>query len=480
MRPFVNRDVELAFLNKVATRRRPGPAQMILLYGRRRVGKTQLLHEWVQKQGLPYTYWVAEKEPAALQRRKLYAAVARLSENNAPNFSSWSEVWAAIHQVLGPLESQKHILILDELPYAAESDPATLSALQHAWDQYFQDSQLILALCGSQVKTMESLRHGQSPIFGRMTGQWHLKPLAFSHLKLFFPTWTAAARVALYAIVGGVPAYLRWLDEKEDLVANIRDVVLDEGSMFLAEPMFLLYDEVREPQSYLAVLRAIGNGHHTLSAISNATIIPTSRLSTYLARLQELKFVERRLPATVSFAKRRTSRQGRYHIIDPYFRFYFRFMAPMHESLSMDIDQTMGRIQQQLRAFVGQTTFEELSRLWVEQQGKAGLLPFVPQIVGSHWSRQTQVDVVAVNWEEKQILLGECKWGAEPVGLSVVSDLVERKTPRLRQSLPNGGEGWSVHYALFSRVGTTNPAHVELRSHHGLSVDLERIDRELE
>jgi len=222
MPKFVNRNSELTFLDKVATRRRPGPSQMILLYGRRRVGKTQLLHQWVQRQGLPYTYWVAEKEPAALQRRKFYAAVARLSVDNAPNFSSWSEVWAAVHQILGPLDEQKHILILDELPYAAEADPATLSALQHAWDQYFQDSQLILALCGSQVRTMESLLHGQSPIFGRMTGQWHLQPLSFSHLKLFFPQWTAAERVALYAIVGGVPAYLRWLDEEKGLSDNIR------------------------------------------------------------------------------------------------------------------------------------------------------------------------------------------------------------------------------------------------------------------
>jgi len=480
MHTFVNRNVELAFLNKVATRRRPGPAQMILLYGRRRVGKTQLLHQWVQKQGLPYTYWVAEKEPAALQRRKFYAAVARLSVDNAPNFSSWAEVWAAIHQILGPVETEKHILILDELPYAAESDPATLSALQHAWDQYFQDSQLILVLCGSQVKAMESLRHGQSPIFGRMTGQWYLKPLAFAHLKLFFPTWTAAERMALYAIVGGVPAYLRWLDETEGLVANIRDVLLDEGSMFMAEPMFLLYDEVTEPQSYLAALRAIGNGHHTLSAISNAAVIPTSHLSTYLSRLQELKFVERRLPATVPFAKRRTSRKGRYHIIDPYFRFYFRFMAPMHETLGMDVDLTMERIQRQLRAFVGQTTFEELSRLWVEQQGKAGKLDFIPQIVGSHWSRQTQADVVAVNWDEKQVLLGECKWGAESVGLSVINDLIERKTPHLLQSLPNKGEGWSVHYALFSRAGITGPALARLKALGGISVELAQLDVELE
>jgi len=145
----------------------------------------------------------------------------------------------------------------------------------------------------------------------------------------------------------------------------------------------------------------------------------------------------------------------------------------------MDIEQTMKRVQQQLRAFIGQTTFEELSRLWVEQQGKAGKLPFVPQIVGSHWSRQTQVDVVAINWETKHILLGECKWGADSVGLAVVSDLVERKTPRLCKSLPNEGQGWTIHYVLFSRAGLTGPALAELKLHGGISVELGRLDREL-
>lgn len=132
-------------------------------------------------------------------------------------------------------------------PTRPKPTPSTLSALQHAWDQRFQESQAIIILCGSHVKTMETLQSYQSPLFGRMTAQRHLQPLAFSPLKHFFPRWAAAERVALYAIVGGVPAYLRWLADGKGLAANLRDVVLAEGSMFLAEPTFLLYDEVREP-----------------------------------------------------------------------------------------------------------------------------------------------------------------------------------------------------------------------------------------
>jgi AAA+ ATPase superfamily predicted ATPase len=474
---FVNRTQELAFLDKILTRNRPGPAQLILLYGRRRVGKTRLLQQWVSQQDVPYTYWTAEKEPAALQRRKFYGRLAGLSPQNAPTFFSWAEVWAAAYELLG---QRRYILILDELPYAAEADPATLSALQHAWDQFFQESQTVIILCGSQVKAMETLQYYQSPLFGRMTGQWYLQPLAFPHLKLFFPTWTAAERVALYAIVGGVPAYLRWLDETVGLVANIRNVILDEGSMFIAEPTFLLYDEVREPRSYLAVLKAIGSGHHTLSTISNATLLPTSRLSVYLTRLQELRFIERRLPATVPPAKRRQSRQGRYHLIDPYFRFYFRFMVPLYETMTLDIDQTLARIRQELRAFVGQTTFEELSRQWVEQQGKAGQLPFVPQIVGSHWSRHVQIDIVAVNWQSKKILLGECKWTQDPIDRQIVRELIEQKLPKVKLDLPNGGDGWQISFAFFSRTGYTAAARTYVQSHEALLIDLAGIDADLQ
>jgi AAA+ ATPase superfamily predicted ATPase len=473
---FVDRERELAFFENIITRKRPGPAQLILLYGRRRVGKTTLLHRWVSEQGIPYTFWSAEKEPAALQRRKLYARIQKLPSQQAPIFASWTALWDAVANVLG---RQRHILILDEFPYAAESDPAALSALQHAWDHYFQHSNLAIVLCGSQVKAMETLQHHQSPLFGRLTGQWQLHPLSFPTLRAFFPNWSAAERVAAYAIVGGVPAYLNWLDPDMSLTENIHRVILAEGGMFLAEPTFLLYDEVREPQSYLAVLKAIGLGNHTLRDISNHALITTSHLSVYLSRLQDLKLIERHLPATLPPAKRKRSRQGRYHLVDPFFRFYFRFIAPFHDYLPFDTNTVRNKIEQELRSFIGQTTFEELSQQWVIQQGKDKKLPFSPDLVGSHWSRGVQVDVVAVHWESCQILLGESKWGQEKVNREQVCELLEQKTIRLKKTLPDEGKGWEFHYAVFSRSGFTAAALKALHARGGLAIDLQRLDADL-
>lgn len=473
---FVDREQELAFFNRITTRQHPGPAQLILLYGRRRIGKTELLLHWSQQSGLPTTYWTAEKEPAALQRRKLFAALTGTALQYTPIFASWSELWDAAAQMIG---DARRVLVLDELPYAMESDPATLSALQHAWDRAFQRMRCTIVLCGSQIRVMELIQGAQSPLFGRLTGQWYLQPLPFSALRAFFPTWPVEERIAVSALVGGVPAYLGWLDPELTFAENVRQVVLDPGSQFSAEPTLLIYDEVREPQPHLAILKAIGAGAHTLDAISNATLIGKTHLSSYLVRLQDLKLIERRLPATVTSAERLRSRKGRYHLRDPYFRFYFRFMAPAHEQAGLSREQIWSRIQQDLRAFIGQTAFEDLARTWVLAQGQANRLPFAPEVIGSHWSRHVQADVVAVNWREHVILIGECKWSTDRVDRQIVRDLIEGKTPLVLRDLPNAGQGWTITYACFARGGFTDAARQLMDAHQGVCVDLEMLDRDL-
>lgn len=475
---FIDRNAELAFLHNLCTRTHPGPGQLLMLYGRRRVGKTVLLRHWAEQSGLPFTYWMAQKEPALLQRRKLFAALLGRTpaQTSTPTFDSWSDLWDAAARLL---LNQRQIVILDELPYAAESDPAMLSALQYAWDIHFQTSPVILALCGSHVRVMESLLAHQSPLFGRMTGQWHLQPLPFGCLRAFFPTWSAEEQVAVYAIVGGVPAYLSWFDPTQSLVENIRQRLLAPGSLALAEVEFLLYDEVREPRAYLTILQAIGNGAHTLSAIANATLIASTNVTMYLAQLQGLRLVERRIPATLPPAKRRQSKQGRYHLSDPFHHFYFRFLQPHQAELSYQPERVLPLIQQGLRAFVGQTAWEELARQWVMRRGRDGHLPFVPEQIGSHWSRKVQIDLVAINWQTRTMLLGECKWGADPVDRAIVRELIEQKIPLVLADLPDQGKEWQVIPALFARAGATVPARATLANHGGILVDLPTLFADL-
>lgn len=471
---FIDRKRELAFLNNLLTRKFPGPAQLVLLYGRRRVGKSELLLQWAAQSGLPYTYWAAEKMGAAMQRQHFYSRLLSVPFDTAPVYRSWTALWEAAARLLG---DQQRILILDELPYVAEADPSTLSALQSAWDQYFQHSNQTIVLCGSHVRVMESLRSGQAPLFGRMTAQWHLMPLPFFALEEFFPNWTAEERVALFAIVGGVPAYLRWLDPSLRLEENIRQIMLDPGNMFLAEPSFLLNDEVRKPGNYRSIIQAIGEGNHTLSDISNRTLIPRTSLMAYLQTLQEIYLVERRLPATLQEVERERSRRGRYHLTDPYFRFYFQFFTPFTGNPPVDPEQVMVELRANLRGFVGATAFEELARQWVAIEGKADKLPFSPERIGSHWDAKVQVDVVAINFKTHHILLGECKWGTDRVDRQVIREMIDRKTPLTLASLSEGGKGWHVSYAFFARSGFTDAARREAEG--AFLVDLNELDRSL-
>jgi uncharacterized protein len=469
---FVDRAAEIAFLNRVLkNEQHPGPGQLVMLCGRRRVGKSTLLRHWAEGNDAPFTYWVAEKGPAAVQRRQLFAALTKAdpSAPGAPAFASWSDLWQAAAPLL---QFQRHILILDELPYAAESDATMLSALQHAWDQHFERSQAMLVLCGSHVRTMETLLAHQSPLFGRMTGQWRLQPLPFGALRAFLPGWSDDQLVAVYAMVGGVPAYLSWFRAERSLLENVRDGMLAPGSLALGEVLFLLYDELREPRSHLAILEAIGNGHHTFKAIKDATLLGDVHLPGYLTMLQEMRYVERRLPVTIPPAKQRMSRLGRYHLSDPFMRFYFRFIHPQRDLASYAPERILPVLQSGLRAFVGQTAWEELARQWVRERGYAGALPFVPEVIGSHWSRQVQVDVVAINWAEKAILVGECKWGTDAVNKQTVRDLLDRTVPLTVADLPESGAGWKVTPALFARVGATPAARKTLEEAGGMVVDL--------
>jgi uncharacterized protein len=157
---------------------------------------------------------------------------------------------------------------------------------------------------------------------------------------------------------------------------------------------------------------------------------------------------------------------------DPFMRFYFRFIHPQRDLASYAPERILPTLQSGLRAFVGQTAWEEFARQWVRERGYAGALPFMPEVVGSHWSRKVQADVVAINWGQRAILIGECKWGADAVDRQTVRDLLDRTVPLTLADLPEGGAGWRVYPALFARAGVTAAARSTLEEAGGMVVDL--------
>jgi len=294
-------------------------------------------------------------------------------------------------------------------------------------------------------------------------------------LGQFYPRYTAAERVAVCTILGGIPAYLEKFSDGISLSQNVGEQVFSVSSIFQNEALFLLQDEVREVTNYLPVIRAIGEGAHTLDTTAKTSGLAKNHASTYLARLQDLPFVRREVAVTVPPGKCTT--QGRYVLADPYLRFYFRFIAPNQALLEQGLHNRLWElIAEEMRAFVGMTAFEEICRTWALQQADAARLPFIPDAVGRHCSPACEIDVAAIHWRDKKILLGECKWGTDPVGRNVVRVPIEETAPLVLDRLD--GE-WRTHYAFFSGAGFRDAAKEEADKVEARMVDLAQLDREL-
>jgi AAA+ ATPase superfamily predicted ATPase len=484
MAHFVGRQRELAELDSLAAE--PG-SQFLILYGRRRVGKTTLLLHWAQQSGLPFVYWVANRLSPTLQLRSFSQTLYNAAHPDTPadasdgtsafTYPTWEMALAQAAQMAA---DRRVILILDEFPYVAEAEPGLPSVVQNVWDHHLKRTQVFLILAGSHIGMMTRLLHYHAPLYGRFTGHLHLKPLPFVATAEFLPRYTTAERVAVYAVLGGIPAYLERFEDSVNLASNVKRRIFNPTGIFRVDPLFLLQDQVREPRNYLSILHAIGGGWHTLDEIATAAGLPKQNVSTYLGRLADLYLVERRTPVTLLHQRRERSRLGRWHLLDPYLRFYFRFIVPNHRALELELmDAVWADVRAQMRAFVGMTAFEELCREWVLARARSGRLPFVPEDVGSHWATDAQVDVVAISWREKAILLGEAKWGTGRVGRALIRELVEAKTPKVLATLPDQGAEWTVYYAFFARVGFTEAAQAEAGEHRIQLVSLEQLDQEL-
>lgn len=478
---LIGRERELSELNGVLQAR---SARLVAVIGRRRLGKTTLLVHWAQTSGLPYLYWVGSHFPAKVLLAEFSQKVwqhgnpgKRVSKEFS--YTSWSEAFEMLAEACQG--KQRHIVILDEFPYAVHSEPGLPSALQNAWDHFLKFSNVCMVLCGSHVGMMERLLGADAPLYGRMVGPLRIHPLPFSVTRQFFPGYNAEERVAVYAILGGVPAYLEQFTDELSVTDNLRANLYKEVGLFRTDPNYLVSEQVRDQANYQSVLKAIAEGARKPAEIALQAKLPhSSGADPYLAQLVEMDYVRRELPVTVPPDNRPVSRLSRYVLADNYLRFYFRFVRAnldlIAQKLYLELEE---RLAEQLRSFVGMTTFEELCQEWVLMQARQRKLPFAVELVGAHWGGNVQVDVAAINWRERAILLGEAKWQAKSVERSLIRELLEEKTPKIMSVLPEAGNGWRVYYAFFGRNGFTEAAEALAREHHVLLVDLKRLDEDL-
>jgi uncharacterized protein len=438
---FVNRDAELDLLEK---RFASGKAEFFVLYGRRRVGKTELLARFCD--GKRAIFFVSDLGSEISLRTALSNAVNEIlfgkDQINAV-FSSWEDLFQALGRAA---RTERLVVVLDEFPYLVSANPPVASILQRVWDQFLKNSQVMLILCGSYIGMMEETVLGyQVPLYGRRTGQYLLEPLKFQDARSFCQIYSLEDQVRTYAVYGGTPAYLQTLQESSSLAQNIHDGILTRGSFLYDEVRFILQQELREPRNYFAILQAIAAGKTRLNEIKLATQIEGA--TAYLDTLQQLHLIERRVPVTE--VQPHKSRRGIYQLKDPYLRFWFRYVHPNRSQLERGGAQIIldNQVLPQLDLFT-RLIFEQVCGQLFWSEGLSGQLPFVPTNIGSWWKANEEIDLVVMG--ETDAMMVECKWSNKQEGNDILENL-ERKASLILPELGNR----RICFALCSRAGYT-------------------------
>lgn len=433
---FYDREDELDVLSEAIE---AGGHDLIVVYGRRRVGKTELITEFCADR--PHVYYLASEEEEARQREKFVERVASEFDDRTPQIDEWPDAFEYLGE---KLTDERTIVAIDEFPYLVESNDSLPSYVQAFVDQQLQETDSMLLLCGSSVGVMESAVLGhESPLYGRRTGQIDLQPFTFAQAREAI-TYGITESIRSYAITGGTPMYLTQFEYDQSLAANVLEHVLSPAEILYNEPEFLLRTELRNPARYMSILEAIATGHTTPNEIVGATSIDSGPLSKYLRTLRRIRLVEREIPVTASEKK---SKRSRYRVDDDFLRFWFRFVEPHRSSIEeaprIVYEET---IEPDLPDHVS-TTFEDVCREALWEAIRRGDRERY-SAVGRWWYGEDEIDVVGLAPNDDRILFAECKWTNEPVGWPLVEDLREKS-----ENVRWGPDSRDERFALFSKSG---------------------------
>lgn len=448
---FYDREEELAALSGAFES--PG-SDVFVVYGRRRVGKTELLKQFCTDR--LHMYFLASQEAEHRQREKFIDQVAAFFDDRTPRIDGWDEAFDYLGE---KLQSEAVVVVIDEFPYLVAENDSVPSYVQGFVDEQLQETDSMLILCGSSVSTMESAVLGhKSPLYGRRTGQLNVQPFSFQQARAVIDYETVDA-IRSYAVTGGTPMYLTLFDYGRSLAENVRSQVLSPSAVLYNEPEFLLRTELRNPARYMSILEAVAMGHTTPNEISGATGIDAGPLSKYLQTLRQLRLIDREVPVTASAKK---SKRSRYRVADEFLRFWFRYVEPNRSSIEEAPDIVYdGTIAPDLPMHVA-ITFEDVCKEAVWEGIRRG--EFEPYSeVGRWWYNKDEIDIVGLAPNDDRILFAECKWTSDPVGTALVEDL-QTKAGNVRW----GPDEREECFALFSKSGFVEGLADQLDDHWSL------------
>ncbi len=445
MAKFIDREAEMRTLENEYSRE---GSSLVILYGRRRVGKTTLISEFIKNKNA--LFFLASEESEA-QNRNLFkekAADFIYSDllRNA-TVSNWDSIFKAI---MDTKFETKPVIVIDEFQYIGKSNSAFPSVFQRIWEEILKNKSVMVILCGSLISMMESQTlNYDSPLYGRRTAQIRLKQIPFKYYKQFYPDKDENKLIELYSVTGGVPKYIELLGASDDICSAIEKSILDPSGYLYDEPHFLLQQEVTEIGSYFSLIKTIAAGNSKLSAISTVLETKATSLTKYLKTLVDLDILEREVPVTEDNPEK--SKKGLYRIKDNYIRFWFAFVYPNLSFIeSGNSDIVMSKIRKGLISGHTAFVYEDICREKMWELNANDAWDFHFSKIGRYWDNKTEIDIAALDPDGKNLILGECKYWNVPVGINVLNSLEEKA-----KSVTWNKETRKTWYVLFSAGGFT-------------------------
>ncbi|MCC2865019.1 ATP-binding protein [Hominibacterium faecale] len=441
---FFGRSEELESMNKRYNKNR---FECVIIYGRRRVGKTSLIREFCKDK--KDIYFSAIRGTAQDNLEELSKAIYMYKEPESPQAPIYASFADAFDEITNIVKKEQVVFVIDEYPYLAEADGSVSSRLQHIIDHVWQDSNLYLILCGSSMSFMENQVLGyESPLYGRRTAQYKIQAMNYREITVFNPELDAGDQALVYGITGGIPHYINKLDVVNDVDEAIIENIFDSSAYLFEEPENLLKQELREPAVYNSIISAIAGGASRVNEIATKVGLATGACSKYLKVLLDLEIVRKETPITEKPGKKTI-----YVIEDNFFRFWYRFVSKNLSSVNA------GRIKLIYDAAI-RKNYPDYMGLVFEKMCKEYLLyyennpDYVIKEIGQWWGtdkknrKEIQIDIVGTVAEGKEYIIGSCKYKNEKINIDELQ--------LLQDYAEVFGLGNKYHFYMFSKGGFTD------------------------
>lgn len=432
---FINRKREMSTLEKEYNREN----SFVVLYGRRRTGKTTLIKEFIKDKNA--FYFFADKQNESLQINRFKN---QLVEHFKDEFLKKIEIndWDTIFDYfISKIEDEKFVLVIDEFQYLCLMNKGFSSIFQRIYDEKIADKNIMVILCGSLISMMYSeVLSYDSPLYGRRTAQIKLQPISFEYYKEFFDNKSKRELIEFYSITGGIPKYILEFDRNKSPLWNIENNIFNKDNFLYSEPKFLLQEEINDLSRYFSILNSIALGNTKLSSICSHLGLNSSSMTSYITKLIDLDILEKEVPVTENIEN---GKKGLYKIKDNYLKFWFSYVYPYQSYLEIEnLSYPLEKIKNEFNLWVSKI-YEDLARETILNNSE---IPFPIKKLGRWWNNNEEIDIVGLG--DNEIIFGECKWSNKKVGLSVLLSLKEKS-----KSVKWNNSSRKEYFILFSKEG---------------------------